>query len=108
MNVFFTRRFCSHLGTLFTFVVNDIQDKIEHLQSLMTVDEQNFSTVQNMILYEKSNKKIKGYCGSITLLRLHRGLGNTSKLSNSQKKIYQRLTNICYFICFRIHYSVHV
>jgi len=70
-------RFCSRLGTLFGFVVNDLQDKIGRLNALVADDEEHFSTVQNMIIYETSNNILrKGTSGSVTLLRLHRGLGN--------------------------------
>jgi hypothetical protein len=75
----FTRRFCSQLGALFGFVVKDLQDKIDRLNYLIADDEQHFSTVQNMILYEKSNDMVKGNSGCVTLLRLHRGLGNSSE-----------------------------
>lgn len=71
----FNCRFCSQLGALFGFVVNDLQDKIGHLNMLINEDEQNFSTVNNMILHERSNNLLKGDSGCITLLRLHRGLG---------------------------------
>lgn len=76
----FTCRFCSQLGALFSFVVNDLQDKIGHLNMLIDEDEQNFSTVNNMILHERSNNLLKGDSGCITLLRLHRGLGIVFKL----------------------------
>jgi len=67
-------KFCSQLGALFGFVVKDLQDKIDRLNYLIAYDEQHFSTVQNMILYEKSNDMVKGNSGCVTLLRLHRGL----------------------------------
>lgn len=73
-------RFCSQLGTLFGFVVNDLQDKIGRLNMLLEDDELHFSTVQNMILHETSNNLLKENSGCITMLRLHRGLGKLLKL----------------------------
>lgn len=73
-------RFCSQLGTLFNFVVKDIEDKINRLNELITSDEKNFSTVKTMILHEKANGTLAGNSGCITLLRLHRGLGKISIL----------------------------
>ncbi|VVC40676.1 Hypothetical protein CINCED_3A022085 [Cinara cedri] len=67
-------RFCSQLGTLFGFVVNDIQEKIGRLNDLMDQDEPHYSTVQSMILFEKCNATLMDNSGCITLLRLHRGL----------------------------------
>lgn len=71
------RRFCSRLGTLFGFVVNDLQDKIGRLNQLLEEDEQHYSTVHRMIGHEQSDGlPLKGNSGCVTLLRLHRGLGN--------------------------------
>ncbi|XP_022168135.1 ceramide-1-phosphate transfer protein [Myzus persicae] len=68
-------KFCSQLGRLFGFVVSDLEEKIGFLNQLVTEDEQNFSTVQTMILHEISKQLVfSGRSGSITLLRLHRGL----------------------------------
>jgi len=75
----FPCRFCSQLGGLFGFVVSDLEDKIGLLQQLVTEDKQHFSTVQTMIIHEISKELVfSGRSGSITLLRLHRGLGKTS------------------------------
>ncbi|XP_001950705.1 ceramide-1-phosphate transfer protein [Acyrthosiphon pisum] len=68
-------KFCSQLGGLFGFVVSDLEDKIGLLNRLVTEDEQHFSTVQSMITHEISKELVfSGRSGSITLLRLHRGL----------------------------------
>ncbi|KAL4149526.1 hypothetical protein QTP88_003459 [Uroleucon formosanum] len=68
-------KFCSQLGGLFGFVVNDLEDKIGFLSQLVTEDEQNCSTVQSMITHEFSKDLVfSGRSGSITLLRLNRGL----------------------------------
>ncbi|XP_025191895.1 ceramide-1-phosphate transfer protein [Melanaphis sacchari] len=68
-------KFCSHLGGLFSFVVNDLEAKIGCLNKLVTEDEQHFSTVHSMLIHEISNKLVFSGCsGSVTLLRLHRGL----------------------------------
>ncbi|XP_060881109.1 ceramide-1-phosphate transfer protein [Metopolophium dirhodum] len=68
-------KFCSQLGRLFGFVVSDLEDKIGLLSQLMTEDEQHFSTVQSMITHETSKDLVfSGRSGSITLLRLNRGL----------------------------------
>jgi len=69
-------RFCSQLGGLFGFVVSELEDKIGLLNQLVTEDELHFSTAQNMIIHENSNNLVfSGRSGSITLLRLNRGLG---------------------------------
>jgi len=103
-----SNRFCSRLGTLFGFVVNDLQDKIGHLNALVADDEEHFSTVQNMIIYETSNNILrKGTSGSITLLRLHRGLGNGVPIQMFFLR-YLHHYHVNIHINFRVHYSVHV
>lgn len=68
-------KFCSQLGSLFSFVVNDLEDKIGYLNGLVANDEHHFSTVQNMITHDISKDLVyTGRSGSVTLLRLHRGL----------------------------------
>ncbi|CAI6368562.1 unnamed protein product [Macrosiphum euphorbiae] len=68
-------KFCSQLGGLFGFVVSDLENKIGLLNQLVTEDELHFSTAQNMIIHETSNDLVfSGRSGSITLLRLNRGL----------------------------------
>ncbi|XP_050429004.1 ceramide-1-phosphate transfer protein [Adelges cooleyi] len=67
-------KFCSQLGTIFNFVVKDIEDKLWRLNELMRQDNSNFVTVKAMILYERSNGELAHNSGCITLLRLHRGL----------------------------------
>lgn len=90
-------RFCSQLGTLFGFVVNDLQDKIGHLNSLIAEDEEHFSTVQSMIVYETSNNILgKGVSGCITLLRLHRGLGKIPSYPSKLLYVYRTRTPTSY------------
>lgn len=78
----FLLRFCSQLGTIFNFVVKDIEDKLWRLNELMRQDNSNFVTVKAMILYERSNGELAHNSGCITLLRLHRGLGIVNQNNN--------------------------
>lgn len=66
------------MGSVFGFVSSDLKQKIEILIELVSKEEQNYTTVKSMIMYEKNNNILdKGdYTnGARTLLRLHRGLG---------------------------------
>lgn len=66
------------MGSVFSFVSSDLKQKIEHLQSLIEKDEENYLSIKRMIEHEKENKllhKNEFVNGARTLLRLHRGLG---------------------------------
>ncbi|XP_043260436.1 ceramide-1-phosphate transfer protein [Colletes gigas] len=70
-------KFFQLMGTVFGFVSSDLKQKIEILIELMSKDDQNYTTVKSMILYEKENNilsKTNYTNGARTLLRLHRGL----------------------------------
>lgn len=70
-------KFFQLMGSVFGFVSSDLKQKIEILVELQTKDDQNYTTVKSMILYEKENNILdKGdhTNGARTLLRLHRGL----------------------------------
>ncbi|XP_017773861.1 PREDICTED: ceramide-1-phosphate transfer protein, partial [Nicrophorus vespilloides] len=72
LNKFFTL-----MGTMFGFVSKDLNSKLDILSELHKSDNENFSTVRRLIVYEKESNLLekKGYVsGSRTLLRLHRGL----------------------------------
>ncbi|CAH1104890.1 unnamed protein product [Psylliodes chrysocephalus] len=72
LNKFFTL-----MGTIFGFVSKDLKAKMDLLKELLVNSGENFSSVKEMIEYEKENELLnkKGYTsGSRTLLRLHRGL----------------------------------
>lgn len=67
------------MGTIFTFVSNDVKSKVEILEKLRSNKEvDHFESVKKMIIFERDagllNKK-DYTSGSRTLLRLHRGLG---------------------------------
>lgn len=75
-------RFFSLLGSVFSFVSNDVRSKIDilnkHLHDSDKQKSEQFVTVKRMINYEKSNGLLqdrKYVSGCRTLLRLHRGLG---------------------------------
>lgn len=75
------------MGTIFGFVSKDLKSKMdilaEYLSSEKTSD--NFKTVKKMIEYERDCQLLhkEGYTsGSRTLLRLHRGLGESQKIEN--------------------------
>ncbi|XP_076293504.1 ceramide-1-phosphate transfer protein [Lasioglossum baleicum] len=70
-------KFFQLMGSVFGFVSSDLKQKIEILVELLTKDDQNYTTVKSMLLYEKENNILdKGdhTNGARTLLRLHRGL----------------------------------
>lgn len=70
-------KFFQLMGSVFGFVSSDLKQKIEILIELVSKEEQNYTTVKSMIMYEKNNNILdKGdYTnGARTLLRLHRGL----------------------------------
>ncbi|XP_076270212.1 ceramide-1-phosphate transfer protein [Rhynchophorus ferrugineus] len=72
-------KFFTLMGTVFGFVSNDLQQKIEHLNSLLKDNDttHKYKTVKTMIEHEKENGLLNrnGYVsGSRTLLRIHRGL----------------------------------
>lgn len=65
------------MGTVFGFVSADIRSKVNILDDLRQKDLENYSTVKNMINYEKDHDLLvenNFVSGSRTLLRLHRGL----------------------------------
>lgn len=68
------------MGSVFSFVSNDLKQKIEVLQLKVKEDDENYVTMKKMIEYEIANKLLeKNGCSNVngarTLLRLHRGLG---------------------------------
>lgn len=71
------------MGSVFGFVSSDVKTKIEILESLRNdcESQKEFETLSSMIDYEKTNNllnKREYVSGSRTLLRLHRGLGNST------------------------------
>ncbi|XP_076242017.1 ceramide-1-phosphate transfer protein [Calliopsis andreniformis] len=88
-------KFFQLMGSVFSFVSSDLKQKIEILVELVSKDDQNYTTVKSMIIYEKENNILdKGdYTnGARTLLRLHRGLDfireflrQLSELSDTEK-----------------------
>lgn len=67
------------MGSVFTFVSNDIHSKITILEDFLhdNKTEEHFKTVQTMMNYEKDSNlfsDLSYVSGSRTLLRLHRGL----------------------------------
>ncbi|XP_058797171.1 ceramide-1-phosphate transfer protein [Phymastichus coffea] len=70
-------KFFQLMGSVFSFVSSDLKQKIEHLQSLIEKDQDNYVSVKRMIEHEKENKLLQKsdfINGARTLLRLHRGL----------------------------------
>ncbi|XP_049782044.1 ceramide-1-phosphate transfer protein [Schistocerca cancellata] len=71
-------KFFHLLGSVFSFVSSDVENKIEILQQFRAEKESsNFVSLKTMILYEKSSGLLnnsKYVSGSRTFLRLHRGL----------------------------------
>ncbi|XP_053996172.1 ceramide-1-phosphate transfer protein [Hylaeus anthracinus] len=70
-------KFFQLMGSVFSFVSTDLKQKIEILIELVSKDNQNYTTVKSMIIYEKENNILGNgdYTnGARTLLRLHRGL----------------------------------
>lgn len=76
-------RFFQLMGSVFGFVSSDLKQKIEILRSLIEKDSENYVSVKKMIEYEKRNKLLQKSDfanGTMTLLRLHRGLGMAVQL----------------------------
>lgn len=69
------------MGTVFGFVSSDLRSKMDILNEFLNGEQSSyFETVKTMIEFEKEKNLLmkKGYVsGSRTLLRLHRGLGET-------------------------------
>uniref|UniRef100_A0A915DR79 Calponin-homology (CH) domain-containing protein n=1 Tax=Ditylenchus dipsaci TaxID=166011 RepID=A0A915DR79_9BILA len=75
-------RLFSMLGVVFSFVESDVTEKRKILQNLLLQNPENYSTIENMLLYEcfdsnetgqnQSKKAEPIDNGSRTLLRLHR------------------------------------
>ena len=77
---FFFLRFLDQLGWMFTFVKDDVVNKLNILQRFLDQDFNNsfsnFDTLQNAIEFETKNKLISSNPENFTrtLLRLHRAL----------------------------------
>ncbi|KAB0797769.1 hypothetical protein PPYR_08762 [Photinus pyralis] len=72
-------KFCNLMGVIFGFVSKDLRSKMDILYDYLkdSNNSQNYTTVKQMIEYEKQTKLLdrKDFTsGSRTLLRLHRGL----------------------------------
>lgn len=69
------------MGTVFGFVSSDLRSKMDILTEFLNGEQSgHFETVKTMIEFEKDKNLLakKGYVsGSRTLLRLHRGLGDS-------------------------------
>lgn len=95
------------MGSVFGFVSSDLKQKIEILIELVKNDDQNYTTIKSMIMYEKENNILdKGNYtnGARTLLRLHRGLGNTScKSIFAQSRCFLYVDD---FLTFRFHQRI--
>lgn len=72
------------MGSVFSFVSNDVKSKVEILEEFRRKDtDNNFHSIKSMINYEIAESVLhkKDYVsGCRTLLRLHRGLGDTMRL----------------------------
>lgn len=71
------------MGSIFSFVCSDVKAKVEILEEFRANKEvaENFESVKRLILFEKDKEllKKKDYVSaSRTLLRLHRGLGESA------------------------------
>lgn len=72
-------KFCNLMGVIFGFVSQDLRSKMDILYGFVkdSSNSQNYTTVKQMIEYEKHTQLLdkKDFTsGSRTLLRLHRGL----------------------------------
>ncbi|KAL1491134.1 hypothetical protein ABEB36_011776 [Hypothenemus hampei] len=68
-------KFFALLGSIFKFVNDDLQEKMDHLYSLQTSEQ--YKRVKTMIQHEKDKGLLEQrdfVSGSRTLLRIHRGL----------------------------------
>ncbi|XP_067945438.1 ceramide-1-phosphate transfer protein-like [Watersipora subatra] len=69
-------KFLNTLGTLFTFVTNDVAEKADILETYLKSNPKNYKTVNSMLKFEVDNRitNTKKPSASRTLLRLHRAL----------------------------------
>lgn len=93
------------MGSVFSFVSSDLKSKIETLELLRRQENENqFESFVAMIEYEKSNGLLtkNGYVsGSRTLLRLHRGLGESEPaIVSKSKQIEAQMVSSCLFPAF--------
>lgn len=70
------------MGSIFGFVCSDVKSKVEILEEFRENKEvmEKFESIRKMMVYERDSELLhkKDYVsGSRTLLRLHRGLGET-------------------------------
>lgn len=70
------------MGSIFGFVCSDVKSKVEILEEFRRNKEvaEKFESIRKMMLYERDKELLnkKDYVsGSRTLLRLHRGLGES-------------------------------
>lgn len=74
------------MGTVFGFVSSDVKSKIEVLEEFRRKENnEKFVTFNAMLTYEKTTgllNKSDYVSGSRTLLRLHRGLGESFRFTN--------------------------
>lgn len=76
------------MGSIFGFVCSDVRSKVEILEEFRANQEvaEKFESVKRMMLYEREKELLhkKDYVsGSRTLLRLHRGLGESISVSST-------------------------
>lgn len=94
------------MGTIFGFVSKDLKAKMDLLKELLVNSGENFSSVKEMIEYEKENELLnkKGYTsGSRTLLRLHRGLGKCLPYLTIFFWLFRfKLKTLFLYLCFPI------
>jgi hypothetical protein len=70
-------KFLNCMGSVFYFVITDIKEKIEILESYLKINPDNYSTIKKIVEYEKKENLISKQPtnnGCRTILRLHRAL----------------------------------
>lgn len=90
-------RFLSNLGSVFTFIVQDVESKMAILEALIAKDVVNFLTVNSMIKTEYSTLRSQDTSGCRTFLRLHRAL-------KFLYMVFEGLVQGMFTILMRIHH----
>lgn len=96
-------KFFALMGKVFGFVSSDVKEKVQILEAFRLGSEQkaNFETFKSMMEHEQESALLekKGYVsGSRTLLRLHRGMGESEYTSCRPSLSYLEIFH-CYRCC---------
>ena len=94
-------RFFDLLGSIFGFVVKDVTDKLDILETYCeSSNKENYKTVETMVKFETTNgltsKKSNPPNGSRTLLRLHRAMEFVALFIQKTAQSEEKLSHVAY------------